>query len=171
MRWRAAGPRWAAATLVLTSALAGCRPGTDLPVPSAAEVQAFYESTPGLEAEVVGNVARLRVAQDPQQLRRGGSLWAKVGPYVYLFSEETRLLFEAYPGLAAVRVSTYVGGSEVANALLARDELSAVLWRRGLNIAGQARRDGTGRVTLLEDLVDWGEAHTDFEYNSRFIRR
>jgi hypothetical protein len=142
-----------------------------LPLPSPAEVQAFYESTPGLEAEVVGNVARLRVAQDPQQLRRGGSLWAKVGPYVYLFSEETRRLFEAYPGVAAVRVSTYVGGSEVANALLARDELSDVLWRRGLNIAGQARRDGTGRVTLLEDLVDWGEAHTDFEYNSRFTSR
>ncbi len=130
-----------------------------------------YETAGGVDAEVAGNVATIRVAQDPQQLRRGGALWAKVGPYVFLFSEETRRLFEDFPGLAGVRVVTRVGGAEVASALLARDELTDVLWRRGLNIAGRARRDGTGRVTLLEDLVDWGESHTEFEYSSRFTRR
>jgi hypothetical protein len=49
--------------------------------------------------------------------------------------------------------------------------LSDVLWRRGKNIAGQARRDGTDRVRLLEELVAWGEAHTEFEYNERYTRR
>jgi hypothetical protein len=94
-----------------------------------------------------------------------------VGPYIFLFTEETYQLFEDFPGLAAVRVVTKVGNARVASALLARDELSGVLWRRSLNIAGQARRDGTKRVTLLEDLVDWGEAHTDFTYNDRYTRR
>ena len=51
-----------------------------------------------------------------------------------------------------------------------RDALSEVLWRRSLNIAGLARRDGSERVTLLQDLVRWGETHTEFEYNPRFTR-
>ena len=160
-----------ATAILATIGPTACEPASDLPLPTAADIEARYESTSGLTAELVGNVASLRVAQDPQQLRRGGSLWAKVGPYIYLFSDETRGLFVDYPGLAAVRVSTNVGEAQVATALLTRDELSDVLWRRGMNIAGQARRDGTGRVTLLEDLVDWGEAHTEFEYNSRYTRR
>ena len=151
--------------------MAGCQEPAHLGLPSARDVEAYYESESVLEADVTGNVAVITVSQSPQDLRRGGALWAKVGPYVYLFTDETLQLFEDYPGLAAVRVITRVGSSEVANALLARDELSDVLWRRALNIAGQARRDGTLRVTLLEDLVDWGEAHTQFEYNDRYTRR
>ena len=112
------------------------------------------------------------VRQSSDQLRRGGMLWAKVGPYVYLFSEETHQLFLDYSGLAGVRVMTQTaGGASVANALLRRDELTDVLWRRGLNIAGRARRDGTGRITLLEDLIEWGEDHTEFEYNERYVQR
>ena len=113
----------------------------------------------------------LRLPQDGQQIRRGGALWARVGPYIFLFTAETHRLFQDYPGLAGVRVVTRVGESEVARALLRRDELSEVLWRRSMNISGQARRGGTHRVTLLEDLVDWGEAHTAFEYNGRYTRR
>jgi hypothetical protein len=59
----------------------------------------------------------------------------------------------------------------VATALLARGELTDVLWRRSLNIAGQARRDGTERITLLENLIDWGEDHSEFEYNERYTQR
>jgi hypothetical protein len=159
-----------AATLVGGS-LAGCAGPSDLSLPDAEDVESYYESQEGLEAELVGNVAVITVAQSARQLRRGGRLWAKVGPYVYLFTEETFQLLEDYPGLAAVRVVTRVGGSEVANAILPRDELSGVLWRRSLNISGQARRDGTNRVTLLEDLVEWGEAHTEFTYNTRYTSR
>lgn len=157
--------------VVAVWALAGCASPQDTELPSADEVAAYYEYESDLTAEVVGNVASLTVGQDPQQLRRGGSLWAKVGPYVFLFTEETQRLFDDYPGVAAVRVTTVVGESHVATALLPRDALNDLTWRRALNIAGKARRDGTERVTLLEDLVEWGEAHTDFEYSSRFTRR
>ena len=160
--------RWTAVMGAL--ALAACAQPQELMLPDAETVASYYEAD-GLEAEIVGNVAVLNVAQSAQQLRRGGSLWAKVGPYIFLFTEETHRLFEDYGGLAAVRVVTTVGQAEVASALLARDELSGVLWRRALNIAGQARRDGTQRMTLLEDLVEWGETHTEYTYNNRYTRR
>lgn len=163
--------RVCAAVMACALLAVGCAPVQDGTLPTAEQVVAAYESSRDLQADIVGNVAVVTVAQDAQQLRRGGSLWAKVGPYVFLFSVETRQLFIEYPGLAAVRVITKVGDAEVANAILTADELSDVLWRRSLNIAGQARRDGTSRMTLLEDLVDWGESHTEFSYNERYTNR
>lgn len=169
-RWVVAG----AAAMVL---LAGCERAQELisrgelVLPDAEAVESYYDYGGGLAAEIVGNVAVVRVTQSAQQLRRGGTLWAKVGPYIFLFSEETERLFADHSGLAAVRMITLVGETEVANALLARDELSDVLWRRSLNIAGLARRDGTGQMTLLEDLVRWGESHTEYTYNPRYTQR
>ena len=163
---------WGSTTAcVATMALAGCMATTDGTLPTADAVLASYQSDRALEATIVGNVAVLTVAQSAQQLRRGGKLWAKVGPYVFLFSAETRQLFVEYTGLAAVRVITKVGDAEVANALLLESELSDILWRRSLNISGRARVDGTNRMTLLEDLVEWGEDHTEYTYNERYIRR
>jgi hypothetical protein len=119
-----------------------------------------------------GNVAEITVSQPTDQLRRGGALWAKVGPYVLLFSSETRQLFEDFPGLAGVRVITQVkGGPEVARAMLTRTELSDILWRRALNIAGKARQGGTEKPALLDGLVRWGEEHTQYEYNKRYTSR
>ena len=163
--------RWGGVVGVAVMMTSGCLQPRDLTLPTDDDVLAYYETERGMEAEVVGNVAVITVSQSPQQLRTGGALWAKVGPYVFLFSEETQQLFLDYSGLAAVRVITTVGEAEVANALLTRDELSDVLWRRSLNISGLARRDGTKRMTLLEDLVDWGEDHTEFTYNERYTRR
>jgi len=163
--------RGAVMGLGILLSVVGCDEPVDLTLPSDDEVVAHYEYAGGLSAEVVGNVANVFVAQDARQLRRGGTLWAKMGPYIFLFSEETRSLFEAYPGLAGVRVVTRVGNAEVANALLPRDGLTDVQWRRALNIAGRARRDGTETLGLLEDLVHWGEDHTEFEYNPRYTRR
>lgn len=157
--------------MVAVLSTSGCLEPTDLTLPGDDDVATYYETDRGMAAEIVGNVAVITVSQSAQQLRTGGALWAKVGPYVFLFSEETQQLFLDYSGLAAVRVITKVGEAEVANALLTRDELSDVLWRRSLNIAGLARRDGTNRMTLLEDLVDWGEDHTEFTYNERYTRR
>lgn len=158
---------------VVGALLAGaCVEQPELAVPSAEEVESYYASVTDLEVEVRGNLAQITVVQSATQLRRGGSLWAKVGPYIYLFTEETHQLFEDFPGLAAVRVSTRTaGGVPVATATLTRDELSGVLWRRALNIAGQARRDGTERPVLLEDLIRWGEDHTEHEYSSRYNPR
>ncbi len=158
-------------SVAVVAALVACQEPESLTLPGAEEAAAYYEYGRGLDAEIVGNVAVITVVQSAQQLRSGGKLWAKVGPYVFLFSEETQQLFTDWSGLAGVRVITKVGEAEVANALLTRDELSDVLWRRSLNIAGRARRDGTNRMTLLEDLVGWGEDHTEFTYNERYTRR
>ena len=157
--------------LAFAGAVGGCRQPADAALPDADAIRAYYDYRGDLEAEVTGNVALITVAQPPDQLRRGGTLWAKVGPYVILFSRETQQLFLDHPGLAGVRVETRDGeGERVATALLPRDELSDIQWRRALNIAGLARRDGTRRVTLLEDLVRWGEEHTEFEYNAEYTR-
>jgi len=148
----------------------GCE-DPDFSVPSSAEIEEAYTYGGGLSASMNGNVAEITIVQSSGQLQRGGTLWAKVGPFVLLFSKETETLFSDYPGLAGVRVITVTpGGAEVARALLARSALNDLTWRRALNIAGLARRDGTRRPTLLEKLVQWGEDHTEFVYNPRFSR-
>lgn len=157
--------------LFLVVGLPSCADSGALPLPTAEEVERYYEYEADLEAEISGNVAVITVEQSADQLRRGGRLWAMVGPYIFLFTEETRQLLEDHPGLGGVRVTTRVGEAQVATALLSREELPDILWRRSLNIAGKARRDGSRRMTLLEDLVQWGEAHTEYDYNERFTRR
>jgi hypothetical protein len=162
------------ASILLTGVLAvgaiGCE-AVDRQVPTVDEVEAYYEGTPGITVEMSGNVAEITVVQPYSQVRRGGTLWAKVGPYIYLFSQETESLFLDFGGLAGVRVITTTSSrGEVARVFLTRDELSDVLWRRAKNIAGLARRDGTERPSLLEDLVQWGEDHTEYEYDPRFVR-
>lgn len=150
--------------------LSGCEEA-NFAVPTSAQVEEAYIYDGGLSASMNGNVAEITIVQDRRQLQRGGTLWAKVGPYVLLFSKETEGLFNDFPGLAGVRVVTVTpNGSEVARALLPRDALNDVTWRRALNISGLARRDGTRRPTLLEDLVEWGEDHTEFEYDPRYSR-
>jgi len=158
-----------ASGLLLLALVSGCEP-RDLTVPTAKEVEEAFTYDGSLSVQMNGNVAEVKVSQPTQHLRRGGTLWAKVGPYVVLFSEECENLFLAYPGLAGIRViTTTTAGTEVARALLPRDTLNDLTWRRALNIAGLARRDGTKRPTLLENLVRWGEDHTEYSYNPQFI--
>lgn len=159
-----------AAALLLGAAACGEAPSAALPEPET--LAAYYAYDGSVSSRLNGNVAEILVSQPTQQLRRGGALWARVGPYVILFSEATQRLLEENPGVAGVRIITHVeDGPEVARALLVRGELSGVQWRRALNIAGRARLEGTERPTLLEDLVQWGEEHTEFEYNPRYTSR
>lgn len=146
---------------------------SDLPVPSEAEARAHYESSSAMSFRMSGNVLEIAVNQPLQQVRRGGTLWAKVGPYVYLFTEETETLLRDYAGLSGVRVITRTSrrDTEVARAFLRRNQLNKLTWRRAKNISGRARRDGTKRPSILEDLVEWGEDHTEFEYSSEFVGR
>jgi len=161
-----------AVLVAVTLASAACPEAQDLTLPPADAVAGYYSYEGKLEANLSGNVAEVVVTQPASQLRRGGALWARVGPYVVLFTDDTQRLLEDYPGLAGVRVITRVaGGPEVARALLTRDALTGVLWRRSLNIAGKARLEGTDKPALLEDLVRWGEDHTQFEYNPRYTGR
>ena len=141
------------------------------PPPSAEAVAPYYAQFGGLlDVTVSGNVVQVRVEQPYDQLRRGGSLWARVGPYIYVLSPRTREVFQAFPGVAAVRVVTELSnGEEVARAMLRRDALSGVLWRRTLNILGHALQEGRENPRRLEELTEWGERYTDFEYNPEFV--
>lgn len=141
--------------------------------PAAEAVEPYYSEHGGvLDVEMSGNVAVLRVRQPMEQLTRGGSLWARVGPYIYLFSPSTQRLFQDYPGVAAVRVITLLpGDEEVARATLLRDRLSGVRWRRTHNILGTALQQGQESPRRLEELTEWGEEHTEFEYNPDHVAR
>lgn len=168
----AAWIRGVATVLAATLAAGACdRLRRELPVPTAEEARAFYANASGLSGvELSGNVVEVRVRQPLSQLRRGGSLWARVGPYVYLFTPGTRDLLEAYPGVAAVRVITIApDGTEIARATLLRETMNEILWRRSLNLLGHALHEGTQRPSRLEDLVKWGESHTEYVYNPTYV--
>ncbi|HIF06401.1 MAG TPA: hypothetical protein EYQ64_05465 [Gemmatimonadetes bacterium] len=158
-------------SLILGASL-GCEPPGDLALPTESEAEAHYASSTDLSVRVTGNIVEVSVEQPLAQVRRGGSLWVKVGPYIYLFTEETESLLQSYPGLSGVRVITRTNRSrsEVARAFLHRESLNEITWRRAKNIAGKARTDGTRRPVLLEDLVDWGQEHTDFAYSEEFVK-
>jgi hypothetical protein len=156
-------------------ALAACDrirpPAADLSLPDIASVQAAFARN-GVDGRAAwsGNVVELRVTQSIEQLRRGGTLWARVGPYIFLFSPGTREILETWPGIAGVRVITATPeGEEIARALLRRDRMNETRWRRSLNLLGHALQEGTERPSRVHDLVNWGEQHTDYQYNPRFV--
>lgn len=161
----------AATVLLLLAFLPACeREGPRHPVPSAEEVATYFEYAGGVSVEISGNVAQVSVTIDPAEYARGGSLWAKSFPYLFLFSPGTRDAFREHPGLAGVRVMIFhPGGDIVAQALLERTELTEGLWRRALNVAGRARQEGTARPGLMSELVHFGEDHTDHQYNPDYI--
>lgn len=156
--------------LIAAFAAAGCEE-PDLTLPTDAQVAEYFSATRIASATMEGNVAEITIAQSPDQLRRGGRIWAQVGPYIYLFSDPTLSLFRDFGGLAGVRVVTTVGTAEVARATLPRTSLNELTWKRALNVAGRARLEGGERITLLEDLIVFGEDHTEFRYNERYTRR
>lgn len=138
-----------------------------LVLPAADEAAARY--SPTAQAEVRGNLLQVTVPMDAEVLRRGGSIWARSGPYFYIFSPATRELFLEYPDLAAVRVVTMTeDGEEVARADLHRETLSEVRWREALARSALAQRDGTDRPSTLLALTRFGEDNTDFQYNPTY---
>lgn len=150
--------------------VAGCQEEAELTLPTVEELEATYLYEGTLSAAMSGNVAEITIVQPEHHLERGGVIWAKVGPYIILFSQETQELFREFPGLAGVRAITESSdGTEVARALLLRATLNDITWRRALHISGLARRDGTQRPALLEDLVRYGEDHTEYEYNPTYL--
>jgi hypothetical protein len=162
-----------ATVLLLTAACDRILPErADLTLPPIGEVEQVYDDA-GLDAvgyAYNGNVVEVTVRQPSDQLRRGGSLWARVGPYIYLFTPATQQVFEAWEGIAAIRfITTTPEGEEVARARLARARLNDVRWQRARNILGHALREGTERPVLIEDLVHWGEEHTEYRYNPKYV--
>ena len=166
----------AAATLLL--ALVGCDrilPNrTDATLPPIADVEAIYERNGLVNGSYAfnGNIVEVTVPQAEDQIRRGGSLWARVGPYIYLFTPATREVFDTWEGIAAVRVITRLpDGAEIARARLDRTRLSDILWQRSLNILGRTLQEGTERPVVIEELVNWGEEYTEYQYNPDYVRR
>ncbi len=153
---------------LLLLAAGACEPGQELELPSESDLDGMYgERT---EVSLTGNVVDVRATQAFDQLRRGGSLWARVGPYIYVFSPQTQEIFEEWSGVAAVRVRTVTPeGAEVARAMLRRDELNSVTWREATARVTRARTEGTEKPGYLEDLVDYGEEHTEYEYSEQFV--
>jgi hypothetical protein len=145
-------------------------PKADLSLPELDTVRQLYASN-GITAEFrySGNVLELVVEQPADQLRRGGPLWARVGPYIYVFSPATRELFDSYPGLAGVRAITMAGGEEVARALLVRDALNEYSWPRSRSILAEALDKGTERPSTMDRLATFGEQNTQYEYNPRYV--
>ncbi|MGH7449613.1 MAG: hypothetical protein ACRELT_18715 [Longimicrobiales bacterium] len=141
-----------------------------LDLPDLETVQSFYQRH-GFEAEYrySGNVLELVVQQPADQLRRGGPLWARVGPFIYLFTPATRDLIDEYHGIAGVRVVTMVGDVEVARALLVRDALNELTWRRAANVHGTALVQGTERPMTIDLLARFGEDITTFQYNPDYV--
>jgi hypothetical protein len=151
--------------------LSGCDRGEpDRPTPAAEELVRHWEYAGPLTVEVSGNVAQISVTIDPADYARGGDLWAKAFPYIFIFSPGTREAFREHPGLGGVRVMTrHPGGDIMAQAMLERGTLTEVTWTRALNVAGRARREGTERPGYMSDLVRFGEDHTEFQYNPSYI--
>jgi hypothetical protein len=162
-----------AAAAVCLLAAAGCEliQKEKPPVPTGAEAAAYYSEHPGfLEADLVGNVVHVQFRQSQDHLKRGGPLWARSGPYIYLLSPSTQKLFKDYPGVGGVRVITLdANGEQVAQALLPRDTLTETRWKRSLNLLGRAVAEGSRQPRRLEELVIWGEDHTQHEYNPKYV--
>lgn len=154
--------------LLLAGLLLGGCGKTERKLPAEARLEGLYGKSAQLTLN--GNVVDVRVTQSQSQLRRGGSLWAKVGPYIYLFSPQTEKLFEEYGGVAAVRVRTFDGsGNLVASAMLRRDALNGITWKHAIERVAKAREQGTQRPHYLEQLVEYGERLTTHQYSSRYV--
>jgi hypothetical protein len=163
-----------APVLLLLLSLAGCDrilpKRADLSLPDEATVESYY-ARHGFAADYrySGNVLEVVVQQPPDQLRRGGALWARVGPYIYLFTPATRDLLEQHEGIAGVRAITMVGDVEVARALLVRDALNELTWRRAGNVLGTALEHGTQRPATMDALARFGEENTTYDYNPHYV--
>jgi hypothetical protein len=154
---------------VLVGLVAACGGGKTLKLPKQSEIKGLYGSS--ADVNLNGNVVTVQVRQSSAQLRRGGVLWAKVGPYIYLFSPQTQKLFGEFDGVAAVRVTTLdSSGHLVARATLLRDELTSVTWQDALRRVTSARTEGTDKPGYLDQLVQYGEDHTTFHYDPRYLK-
>lgn len=171
-RLRPPGSLGAAAILLLLllGIAAGCREKPALTLPRESDLADLYGAGP--EVMLNGNVVDVHVTQDARQLQRGGNLWAKVGPYIYLFSPQTKDLFDDYTGIGGVRVRTFdPEGRLVAEALLQRGVLNGFTWKKALNLVGKARLEGTRRPGYMENLVRYGEELAEHEYSTRYVRK
>ncbi len=154
---------------VVLAVTGGCDEKSELTLPTDADLTGLYGEAPTVTLN--GNVVDVEVYQPADQLRRGGSTWAKVGPFIYLFSPQTRDIFETWSGVGGVRVTTTDGrGRLVARAMLPRATLNSLTWPRAANLVGKARLEGTRRPSYILDLIEYGEETAEYEYSTRYVK-
>lgn len=155
--------------LASVAAVASCRGDAQLTLPLASDLEGLYGDGP--DVGLNGNVVDVRVSQPSDQLVRGGAVWAKVGPYIFLFSPQTRDVFETWTGVGGVRVTTVDGRDRmVAQALLPRDALNQLTWPRAINLVAKARLEGTQRPSYILELIEYGEEIAEFDYSERYVK-
>lgn len=159
--------------LATVVAAGACQEPADLSLPTDATAASYYTSPSIRGVEMNGNVAVVTVVQRTNDLQRGGPLWAKMGPYIHIFSPATEELLRDHPGLAGVRVRTVTtSDTEVASVLLERSTLNDITWKTARNHVAHALTDeGAEQVRSIERLVQYGERRTSHEYNSDLVRR
>ena len=168
MRWsRRAG---IATVFILVVGVAfGCEKPEGLTLPEQEDLAGLYGEGP--KVSLNGNVVDVEVYQSADQLRRGGATWARLGPYIYLFSPQTQDIFETWSGVGGVRATTVDGrGRMVARALLPRGKLNSLTWPRAINLVAKARLEGTRRPSYMLDLIEYGEDTAEHEYSTRYVR-
>lgn len=150
-------------------ALAACAGSDELRLPADSDLTGLYGEGPTVSLN--GNVVDVEVYQSGDQLRRGGATWAKVGPFIYLFSPQTKDVFESWSGVGGVRVTTVDGrGRMVARAMLPRSTLNSLTWPRAINLVAKARLEGTQRPSYILDLIEYGEETAEYEYSTRYVK-
>jgi hypothetical protein len=78
---------------------------------------------------------------------------------------------QTYPGVAAVRAITQTSnGREIGRAMLVNDSLGTAQWARAINLLARAVTEGTERPMRMQELVRFGELHTEYSYSSEFVR-
>ncbi len=159
----------AACLAVALVAVAACDQPDELRLPSESDLAGLYGDGPTVTLN--GNVVDVEVYQPADQLRRGGATWAKVGPFIYLFSPQTQGIFDSWSGVGGVRVTTSDGrGRMVARAMLPRGTLNSMTWPRAITLVGKARLEGTSRPSYILDLIEYGEETAEYEYDSRYVK-
>lgn len=150
-----------------------CREPANLTLPTDEAAAGYYTSPAVREVEMNGNVAVVTVVQRSDDLRRGGRLWAKMGPYIHIFSPATEQLMRDHPGLAGVRIRTVTtSDTEIASVLLERATLNDITWPAArAHVAHALTNEGAEQVRSIERLVQYGERRTTHEYNPAFLRR
>ena len=151
------------------ASLSACDRPEELQLPTDADLVGLYGEGPTVSLN--GNVVDVEVYQAADQLRRGGETWAKVGPFIYLFSPQTQEVFESWSGVGGVRVTTADGrGRMIARAMLPRGTLNGLTWPRAITLVGKARLEGTRRPSYILDLIEYGEETADFEYSTQYVK-
>ena len=83
---------------------------------------------------------------------------------------QTQQLFDSYPGLGGVQVTTLDGRERlIARAILKNGTLHGATWKKAIGLAGRARMEGTQRPSYILDLIDYGEDLVEHEYSSRYV--